>query len=369
MRVMGRVRCGVARDRDHPGRRSFHSVFGLSFVFFTAIAAVAVMVSSGSASPDSLPETTPELAPVWVPPPPALQAAAAVLLDLDGGTLLFTKSAHERRPPGGLTKIVTALVTLERGGLEERVRIGRNAARAPGYSLRMEEEEEFPLQDLVASMLFHPGNDAAVAIAEHIAGSVSAFASQMQYTARQAGAEHSTFQNPHGLDEDGHRSSAYDLATIARAALQHPEFTALVRQRRTTLSWRGRARDVRNVNAFLWRYPGATGVQSAYTPASGHSIIAAASRGSRNLMAVVLGAPTAEARWLDVASLLDWGFANYEALSKAPLVDKVPYEVRAGDTLTSLSRRFAVPISAIRDLNGIEDPNRLAVGSRLWIPR
>lgn len=319
-------------------------------------------------SPEA-PNTPQDGGSAYVPPPPALQAAAAVLLDRDTGQLLYTKSAHERRPPGGLTKIVTALVALERASLEEPVRIGRHAVQAPGYKLRLEEGDELPLRDLVLAMLFHPGNDGAIAIAEHVAGSVSAFAKQMESTARRAGAEHSAFRNPHGLDEEGHRSSAYDLALIAREALRNPDFAALVEARRAPFPWQERARELRNFNSFLWRYPGAVGVQSAYTPASGHSIVAAARRESRSLIAVVLGAPSAEARWLDVASLLDWGFANYQSLSQLPWVDKMPYEVQAGDTLTSLSRRFAVPISAIRSLNGIEDPDRLAVGSLLWIPR
>lgn len=321
------------------------------------------------APPPEAPSTPQDGDAAYVPPPPALQAAAAVLLDLDTGRLLYTKSAHERRPPGGLTKIVTALVAFERASLEEPVRIGRHAVQAPGYRLRLEEGDELPLRDLVLAMLFHPGNDGAIAIAEHVAGSVSAFAQQMESTARRAGAENSAFRNPHGLDEEGHRSSAYDLALIARAALGNPDFAALVKARRAPFPWQERARELRNFNSFLWRYPGAVGVQSAYTPASGHSIVAAARRESRSLIAVVLGAPSAEARWLDVASLLDWGFANYQSLSQLPWVDKMPYEVQAGDTLTSLSRRFAVPISAIRSLNGIEDPDRLAVGSLLWIPR
>lgn len=304
-----------------------------------------------------------------ISPPPALQAASAVLLDLDTGQFLFTQKAHVRRPPGGLTKIVTALVVFLRGGLDESVRIGPGAVTAPGYGLRLEEGEEFRLRDLLTSMHFHPGVDAAVAIAEHVAGSVEAFAGQMEAVARQSGAGQSTFRSPHGLDEPGHLSTAFDLALIARGALEIPEFAHLVSQRRTLLPWRGRERDLRNFNSFLWRFPGAWGVMSSYTPASGHSIVAAARRGEQNLLAVVLGSPNAAARWLDVASLLEYGFANYPGLSQAPLVEKVSYEVQAGDTLTSLARRFEVPISAIRLLNGLEDPDRLPAGARLWIPR
>lgn len=304
-----------------------------------------------------------------LPPPPALQAASAVLLDAETGRLLLTHNAHERRPPGGLTKLAAALVLLSRGGLNERVRVGKEAATAPGYGLRLEEGAELPMWDLVTAMLYHPGADAAIALAEHAAGSIRAFASQMEAAARKAGAERSAFRLPHGWDEAGHRSTAYDLALIALEAMKYPELVRLVGQRRAALMREGGERQVRNFNSFLWRFPQAWGVLSSYTPESGHSIIAAARRGERNLLAVVLGSPTAAARYQDAATLLEYGFAHYPALVETPLVEKVPYQVQAGDTLAGLARRFDVPVGAIRLLNGLEDPDRLPAGALLWIPR
>lgn len=332
---------------------------------------VALSPQGGQAAPvDPAPPAAASHPPArLLPPPPALQAASAVLLDLETGRLLYTQKAHERRPPGGLAKIATALAVLHRGGLDENVRIGRSPVAAPGYGLRFEEGEEFALRDLVAAMMFLPGNDAAVAVAEHVAGSATAFAGQMDAAARASGAVQSAFRSPHGLDEPGQFTTAFDLALIAKEALGIPELAELVSRRRTVLSWRGRERDLRNFNSFLWRFPGAWGVLSSYTPESGYSLIAAAQRSDSNLLAVVLSSPSAAARWLDVASLLEYGFANYPALLQAPLVEKVPYEVRAGDTLTGLARRFDVPIAAIRQLNGLEDPDRLPAGTVLWIPR
>ena len=119
---------------------------------------------------------------------------------------------------------------------------------------------------------------------------------------------------------------------IAKEALGIPELAELASRRRTVLSWRGRERDLRIFNSFFWRFPGRGACSAPYTPESGYSLIAAAQRSDSNLLAVVLSSPSAAARWLDVASLLEYGFANYQALLQAPLVEKVPYEVRAGDT-------------------------------------
>lgn len=310
--------------------------------------------------------------PDAVPPPPALRARSAVLVDMDTGQMLYAHNAFERRPPGSLTKLVTALVVLQ--SLTEKpeqasatVRVSREAANAPGYGLRLEEGEELPLMDLLAGMLMHPGNDAATALAEHVAGSIQGFAARMNLAAAAQGAGQSSFRNPHGLDEPGHLSTAYDLALVARAVLDTPELARLAGARRAELTWR--ARRLRNVNSFLWRYPGAAGAVSSYTPASGYSVVAVAARGGARLLAVVLGAPGAAERWMDAASLMDYGFAHRAALSRLPQVPVERYRVEAGDTLSSLARRFDVPISAIRLLNALEDPDRLAVGTELWIPR
>ena len=152
---------------------------GLSLVGLKAKWALMALAAGAPAPPPF----SPVAGPVNVPPPPALQAASAVLFDLDSGRFLYTHNAYERRPPGDLTKIVTALVVFRRGGLAESVRIGRDAVNAPGYSLRLEEGEELPLGDLVTYTLFHPSYDGAIAIAEHVAGSVEAFAGQMEAVA------------------------------------------------------------------------------------------------------------------------------------------------------------------------------------------
>ena len=154
------------------------------------------------------------------------------------------------------------------------------------------------------------------------------------------------------------------------AALEFPEFARVVAARRAELPWRGRLRDVRNANSFLWRYPGAAGVISSYTPAGGYSLAALAERDGVRLLAVILGAPSARERWLDAASLLDYGFLHYERVARGAGPGAGPlrggpgrYPLRAG------ARRFGVPVSAIRLYNRLEDPDRLEIGSEIWIPR
>lgn len=300
-------------------------------------------------------------------PPPHIEAGAAIMLDLDTGRILYTKQAHERRPPGELAKILTALVALEQASPGEEARISKDAANAFGWGMTVAQGDLIPLGDLIALMIYRPGSAAALAVAEHVAGSVDAFARQMNAEASRLGAESSRFNDPFGADGGENQSTAYDIAAIARQALEHPVLRSLVGKTRATLAFRGRA--VMNVNAHLLREPGAFGIKSSYTPESGHSLALAVARGGRRLLLVTLGSPTAGARFMDAQSLIGYAIAHFEELLESPAVERAAYRVREGDTLSGLAERFDVPISAIRLMNEIADPNALRAGDTLWIPR
>lgn len=338
--------------------------------FFLLIAALAVFGASsarlgelqpfvGSPTPFSLP----------TPLPPAIESAA-VLYDLSTGTFLFTKGAHRPLSPGGLTKIATALVVLERVDLAADVQVSKEAAHAPGYNLPLEVGQLIPVEQLLRALLLLPGTDAAIALAQHAMGSLSGFQSEMGAVARRLGAERSRFENPHGLDDEGHVSTAYDIALLAAAAWKHEAFREIVGTTRTKLELGGgRTSEVRNVNSFLWRYPGATGIQSAYSPRSGYSLVGTASRGDVQLLVVVMGASSPEARFHDAAALLDFGFAHYPSLLASPLEERVRYQVKDGDTLIGIARSFDVPVSAIRRINPELNSDRIVAGDLLWVPR
>lgn len=243
-----------------------------------------------------------------------VSAASVILMDRETGRVLFERNAKERRSPASTTKIMTAILILEKGRLHEKVLVGEQAASAGGFRLGLKPGQVVSLKDLLAAILVGSANDAAVAAAAHIAGSERRFVDLMNTKAAQLGMKDTHFANPHGLDEDGHYSTAYDLALLARYALQNPSFAQLVSRRKVQVTIRdGRTRRVvkrrvlKTHNKLLDRFHGADGVKTGYTEAAGPSLVASARRGDRGLIAVLLNDPR---RFADAASLLEYGFQH-----------------------------------------------------------
>lgn len=232
-------------------------------------------------------------------------------MDVASGRVLYAKNAHQKRAPASLTKVMTALVALEQGGLNAVVTVSDRAARAGGSSLWLEPGESLTLRDLVYGLLLRSGNDAAEAIAEHVAGTVDDFVLLMNRRAAALGALDTHFRNPHGLPDLGHLTTAADLAVIARAAMLRPDFREIVATRQRVIPWEGRPWDrmLSNENRFLSLYPGADGVKTGWTREAGRCLIASASRDGWRLVAVLLDATQ---MWSDACELLDWGFGAFE---------------------------------------------------------
>ncbi len=239
---------------------------------------------------------------------PAIGARAAVVLDDASGAVLYERSPHLALPPASLTKIATAVLAIERGRLGESVDI-RLDHRELGDSTVMGllPGDRFTMRDLLYGLMLPSGNDAALAISRAIAATPLAFSVQMIDLAKRLGLRHTSFVNPHGLDEPAHLSSAYDLAILARYAMTLPEFARIVRARTWTATGE-RTIELRNVNRFLDAYPGADGVKTGFTEGAGRSLVATATRDGHRLYVVILNSPT---RDQDAAALLDWAFANH----------------------------------------------------------
>lgn len=236
-----------------------------------------------------------------------LSCASAVLFDGVSLQILYSENAHERRPPASTTKVVTALLALKRGHLSDEVEISAQAAATGGSSIYLEKGESLTLEELLWGLLLQSGNDAAVAIAEHIAGSVEAFAEEMNQLANTLGALNSSFKNPHGLPQEGHLSTAYDLARITLYALEHPLFCAMVETENHHISWPQEKGDrfLTNSNRLLSLYPLADGVKTGWTQAAGRCLISSATKGERRLIAVTLDSPNL---YQDAITLLEYGF-------------------------------------------------------------
>ncbi|MHB1419668.1 MAG: D-alanyl-D-alanine carboxypeptidase family protein [Bacillota bacterium] len=250
------------------------------------------------------------------PEEPKLTAEAAVLMDARTGRVLWSNNKDVQLAPASTTKILTALISIEKGKLTDQVTTSDGATRVEGTKVYLQPGEKQTLEDLLYAMLLNSANDAAMAIAEHIGGNVEEFTRMMNEKARALGAVHSNFANPHGLTDSKHYTTAYDLALIARAAMKNETFRKIVATR--DREWRPgdpKTQLVRlyNINKLLYRYSGITGVKPGYTSEAGQCLVASASREGQEFISVVLNSSGA-AVWSDATELLDYGFDNYRSL-------------------------------------------------------
>lgn len=244
---------------------------------------------------------------------PRITADAGILMDFTTGVVLFEKKAHELRHPASLTKIMTAIVVLETCGLQDVVTVTTEATRVSGSRAGIRPGQKFTVEDMLYSLLLESANDVALALAVHVAGSVTGFAEIMNEKAWEAGARNTHFSNPHGLTEPDHLTTAYDLALLARHALRYPLFAEAVRTRVAEIDRLDKPVVLRlhNTNKLLQHFEGADGVKTGTTSASGRSLVASATRDDHKLVSVVLHS---DSRWDDAARLLDYGFDRFVLL-------------------------------------------------------
>lgn len=330
-------------------------------------ALVLIMVVGGalyinSRAPDRVSSNAPSSAPS------DLYGKALVIIDGDSGQILIGRAAYAKLPPGPLLQMLTAVTAVEGASANAPVLISRHAASQPGVRLGLFRGVTVELGDLVRAFWFISAADAGMAMVEHVAGSDAAFVRLMQEYARRVGALETTVISALGSDHPRQLSTAYDLALIARAVLDDPLLSVIASERRGWVVWDDVRRELLHINSLLWRYPGAAGLKSGYGQDAGYVAAIAARRGGRQLIGVVLGATTEEARWHDLSTHLDFAFRHYAELLERPMTDALPYDVRPGDTLLGIAASTGVAPGLIQSWNALTDPNRLQVGMRLWLP-
>jgi D-alanyl-D-alanine carboxypeptidase (penicillin-binding protein 5/6) len=242
--------------------------------------------------------------------PPRITAQMAVVVDEASGAVLYGLNEQQEVPPASLTKIVTAMVALEAGNLAARVTTDVDSRTMWEDSVMgLQPGEELSLEDLLYGLMLPSGNDAAIAIARYIAhGNEQVFIELMNAKVRQLGLQHTHFLNPHGRDVDGHYSSPYDMAMLARAAMRNPAFQRLAGAKEWDASGFIRDYHLVNLNRLLWQYPGADGVKIGYETRSGQTMVVSAVRNGHRLYASFMRATNMRA---DGAALLDYAFDAY----------------------------------------------------------
>ena len=264
---------------------------------------------------------------------PQVEAKAAILMEQETGEVLCQQNAHDKLEPASVTKIMTLLLVMEAidGGqlsTGDTVTVSAHAASMGGSQVYLKEGEQMTVDDLLKAVAVVSGNDAAVALAEHIAGSEEAFVSRMNQRAAELGMEDTTFLNCTGLPAAGHLTSAYDIALMSRALLSHPDI------RQYTTIWmdsiRGGQFQLSNTNRLVRFYPGCTGLKTGSTDSAGYCLSASAERDGLSLIAVVLGSETSAKRFTAAETLLNYGFANYTLIDALAGQALPPVEVLLG---------------------------------------
>ncbi len=242
---------------------------------------------------------------------PEIPAKAAILMDAESGEVLWEKNSDLELPMASTTKIMTAVITLENASLDEKVVISEKASSTGESSAWLEKGEVLTVDQLLHALMVQSANDSAVALAEHVGGSVEAFVEMMNRKAEALGARHTHFVNPHGLDQNGHYTTARDLAMIAAYAMRNPVFRELVVSDDYQIPWPGHPynRVLVNHNKFLKMYPYATGIKTGYTEGAGKCLVASARKEGRELISVILNG--GDSYWDQTVRLMDYGFEGF----------------------------------------------------------
>ena len=251
------------------------------------------------------------LLPTGAKAAPEPVAKCAVLMHADTGELLYQKNADTHMLIASTTKLMTALVVLDNCQPEEEVEIKTEYTTVEGSSMYLRAGEKWTVRDLLYGLMLVSGNDAATALAFHCGGSIEGFAELMNQKAAELGLLHSSFKNPHGLDAEGHYSTAADLAEIMRAAMEIPLFNEII----STKNYTAHERSYMNHNKLLWSYEGMIGGKTGYTMAAGRSLVTAAERDGLRLICVTLSDPD---DWNDHKAMFNWAFESFRYVRTLP---------------------------------------------------
>ncbi|WP_050180762.1 D-alanyl-D-alanine carboxypeptidase family protein [Domibacillus robiginosus] len=296
---------------------------------------------------------------------PSLSAQTAVLMDMESGRVLAEKDAHARRPIASITKIMTALLAVESGRLNETVTISDRARQIEGSSLYLEKKDKLTLEELVYGLMLRSGNDAAIAISEHVGGTPEKFAALMNKRAKEIGMRNTSFMNPHGLDDPAHYSTAYDMALLTAEAMKNSTYRKIVStdlfktKSKPIRVWENKHRLVRSGGMI-------TGGKTGFTKKSGRTLVTTAEKDGMTLAVVTLNAPD---DWLDHTALFNYGFDSYKPVV---IAGKTPFAVPGEKQLFYAKKQVEYPMTSEEKKSAYI---RLVLGSgqkgtaELWIDK
>lgn len=243
---------------------------------------------------------------------PDVNSRSCVVFDRNSSTILYGKNEKNRVKMASTTKIMTALVVLEKASLDTTVEVSKKAASTGGSRLGLKAGDKITIRDLLYGLMLCSGNDAAVCLAENIAGSIPEFSNLMNAKAQELGLTNSHFESPHGLDSDGHYTTAYELALLSDYALKNPTFLNIVGTKNYTITINGYPKTLSNTNELLGNLNGIYGIKTGFTNGANRCLVTACKRGNMDIICVVLGADTKNFRTKDSVKLIEYSFKTFE---------------------------------------------------------
>lgn len=246
---------------------------------------------------------------------PSINSRAAIIYERSSGTILYGKAENEKRKMASTTKIMTAIVVIENSNLEDIVTVSSKAAGTGGSRLGLHTDDKISIKNLLYGLLLCSGNDAAVALAEEVGGDIPNFANLMNSKAASLGLSSTHFVTPHGLDDDNHYTTAYELALITNYALKNEVFSNLVKTKTYTISINNYPKTLSNTNELLGNLDGVYGVKTGFTNGANRCLVTATQRGNMDIICIVLGADTKRDRTKDSIALINYAFNNFKMIN------------------------------------------------------
>ena len=253
---------------------------------------------------------------------PVINSRFAIVIDRKTHSILYGKDEFNKVKMASTTKIMTATVVLEHCNLNETITVSKKASNTGGSRLGIKEGDKISVNDMLYGLMLCSGNDAAVALAEHVGGSIDGFANMMNQKAHELGLNNSHFVTPHGLDKDDHYTTAYELAILTDYALKNENFSKIVNTKSTTININGSPKNINNTNELLGNLDGVYGVKTGFTNGANRCLVAACKRGDLDVISVVLGADTKSFRGNDSIKIIEYAFNNFKYVNISDIANK-----------------------------------------------
>lgn len=251
---------------------------------------------------------------------PKLDSRIALVYDRNSGNVLYEKNGHKTTPMASTTKIMTSIVVLEKTNLKDTVVVDKKAAATGGSRLGLKTGDKLTVNDLLYGLMLRSGNDAAVALAVYVGGSIEGFAKLMNQKAAELGLKNTNFVTPHGLDSEKHYTTAYELAKMADYALKNEKFRKIVGTKNCNITINGASKNISNTNELLQYLNGVYGIKTGFTNGAGRCLVTSCKRGELDIITVVLGADTKKIRTSDSIKLIDYIYKNYEIVNVKKII-------------------------------------------------